>query len=348
MAGALPPLNALRAFEATARHLSFSRAAVELHVTPAALSHQIKGLEDFLGIRLFFRKARAIELTEAGRILYPGLHTGFGQLRHAVTSLDRIRNDHVLVISTPPGFTAKWLTPRLHRFLALYPDIDARISSSSHMIDFEADGVDVAIRNARADAATAMAGDELVYEKLVDIAVLPVVSPRYLEQFGEMRAPEDLARAALIFDESFRNSTDMPKWTDWFQKAGVSNFNLQRGLHFNSADHALDAAVEGAGVVLSPYTMAYDDLRHGKLVCPINLRLETPRAFHFVCPKSSENRPNVAALRTWLRQEMDTMLACPIEGLPETVGAAAASGTRRETVMPARKTKRAAKRSRSK
>ncbi|MCB1509365.1 MAG: LysR family transcriptional regulator, partial [Hyphomicrobiaceae bacterium] len=142
MATSLPPLNALRAFEAAARHLSFSRAAEELHVTPAALSHQIKGLEDFLGVKLFLRRTRAVELTDAGRSLYPGLHAGFSQLRQAVASLDRIRNDRVLVISAAPGFTAKWLTTRIHRFLGENADIDARISPTPNMVNFAADGVD--------------------------------------------------------------------------------------------------------------------------------------------------------------------------------------------------------------
>ena len=126
----LPPLNALKAFEATARHLSFSRAAEELHVTPAALSHQIRGLEDLLALKLFHRKARAIELTAAARLMYPGVRTAFESLRTAVEQLDRARQDRILVVSASPGLTAKWLVPRIYRFLEKHPDVDTRISSS--------------------------------------------------------------------------------------------------------------------------------------------------------------------------------------------------------------------------
>lgn len=309
MVAPLPPLNALRAFEAAARHLSFSRAAEELHVTPAALSHQIKGLEEFLEVKLFIRKTRSVALTDAGRTLYPGLHAGFGQIRQAVTSLERIRNDRVLVISAAPGFTAKWLTTRLYRFLTENPDIDARISATPTMVDFEADGIDVAIRNSRIGGIT---DPELIAEKLVDITLLPVVSPRYLDQFGPLETPTDLARATLIFDESVATSVDLPTWKDWFAAAGVDNVDLRRGLRFNSADHAVDAAVEGAGVLLSYYTIAYEDLRLGRLVCPFDIRLDTNRAFYFVCPVSSEHRPKVEAFREWLGRERDNMLANPV------------------------------------
>src|SRR5262245_41728448 len=142
----LPPLNSLKAFDATARHLSFSKAASELHVTPAALSHQIKGLEDLLGLKLFLRRARSIELTEAGRLILPGIRTGFESLRAAIDLLDRGRRDRVLVVSSSPGLTAKWLVPRLYRFLARHPEIDTRITASVNYANFDADGVDLGIR----------------------------------------------------------------------------------------------------------------------------------------------------------------------------------------------------------
>src|SRR6185436_3922317 len=142
----MPPLNALRAFEVIARHLSFARAADELHVTPAALSHQIRALEEQVGTALFHRRARAIELTEAGRLIYPGLHSGFASVRRAVAQLDRDRSGRVLVISATPGLVAKWLMPRLWRFLNAHPEVDARVSANLKFADFAAEGVDVAIR----------------------------------------------------------------------------------------------------------------------------------------------------------------------------------------------------------
>src|SRR5690242_13343938 len=142
----LPPLNALRAFEAIARHLSFAKAADELHVTPAALSHQIRALEDQLGLTLFHRRTRAIELTEAGRLRYAGLQAGFETVRNAMRQLERTRERNVLVISATPGLVAKWLMPRLWRFLQTHPGIDARVSATLKLADFEGDGVDAAIR----------------------------------------------------------------------------------------------------------------------------------------------------------------------------------------------------------
>src|SRR3974390_37230 len=166
----IPPLNALRAFEAAARHLSLTKAAQELHVTPGALSHQIRGLEEFLGLKLFERRVRSIALTPSGKQLYPGLQTGFIHIRDAVAAISNAGDESVLVISTPPGFTAKWLAPRLYRFSSAYPWIDARVSSSMSNANFATDGVDVAVRHLSIDAS---ADAELVVEKLIELSSLP-------------------------------------------------------------------------------------------------------------------------------------------------------------------------------
>ncbi len=299
----MPPLNALRAFEAAARHASFARAAEELHVTPAALSHQIKGLEDFLGLKLFLRKPRAIELTDAGRALYPGVHSAFGQLRQAVKGLERVRNENVLVISSPPGFTAKWLAPRLHRFLIAHPDIDARISSTQAFVDFDTDGVDVAIRNM--GDVSASAGHFV--EKLVDIWTLVVVSPSLIDEVGGINEPADLLKTTLISDESVNSLPGVPYWKEWFAEHGLEDVDLSRGLRFNSADHALEAALEGAGALLCYRTLAYEDLRIGRLVTPFSLQMPVNRAFYLVCAEGSEDRPTVAAFRKWVQAEFETM-----------------------------------------
>ncbi len=188
----LPPLNALKAFEATARHLSFSKAAGELHVTPAALSHQIRGLEDLLALKLFHRKARAIELTAAARLMYPGVRSGFESLRTAVEQLDRAKQDRILVVSASPGLTAKWLVPRIYRFLEQHPDIDTRISSSVGFSNFTTDGVDVGIR------LSSGVHPDLHVEKLSDEWMLPLCSPRLLEGEHPLRSPHDLPRFSLI------------------------------------------------------------------------------------------------------------------------------------------------------
>lgn len=307
MARPLPPLNALRAFEATARHLSFTIAAEELSVTPAALSHQIKGLEDFLGQRLFLRKVRAIELTPAGLALYPGLHAAFLQIRQSVELVDRAPNDKVLVVSAPPGFTAKWLAPRLYRFLTANPAIDARISATQALANFTADGVDVAIRNSRAPSRG------LWSRSLMGITLLPVASPRLVTE-RNIRTPADLAEVPLIHDDMLGSLRGLPTWADWLAAAGVEGINLSRGLRFSSPDHALEAAVEGAGVLLAHKALAHDDLRTGRLVAPFALELATERTFQLVYPETHARRPAVKAFTAWIIEEARKMDAAG--GLP--------------------------------
>jgi LysR family glycine cleavage system transcriptional activator len=297
----MPPLNALRAFEAAARHLSLTRAAAELHVTAGALSHQIRGLEEMLGVQLFERRVRAIALTAAGKLLYPGLQTGFARIREAVEGLDRGGGDRVLVISAPPGFTAKWLVPRVYRFTSANPEIDVRSSSSIAYVDFTRDGVDVAIRNLPIGAKVDPA---LVVEKLFEVSVVPVCSPRLLAAHGRPAGAEALLRLPLIHDDSLAHLLEYPNWASWFAAAGLANVDLSRGLRFDTTDHALDAAGEGAGVVLAHDLMAYDDLRTGRLVMPMRLMLSTGRAYHFVCPKGRSERPHVQAFRAWVKQEV--------------------------------------------
>ena len=297
----MPPLNALRAFEAAARHLSLTKAAEELHVTAGALSHQIRGLEELLGLKLFERRVRAIALTSAGKQLFPGLQTGFVHIRDAVAGLDDAADERVLVISTPPGLTAKWLAPRLYRFSAAHPEIDVRVSSSLGNANFTTDGVDVAVRNLPVDAPS---DAELVIEKLVEVHLVPVCSPKLIETHGPFTSPAALKGIPLIHDESLAGRADMPTWADWFKAAGVSGVDVSRGLRFNSADHALDATVEGAGVLLAHDVLAYDELRTGRLTAPFALTLPTGRAYHFVCAQRRQDHPNVQAFRTWIKQEI--------------------------------------------
>jgi LysR family glycine cleavage system transcriptional activator len=293
----LPPLNALRAFEAIARHLSFAKAAEELHVTPAALSHQIRRLEEEVGVPLFHRRTRAIELTDAGRLIYPGLHAGFESVRGAVGLLDRDRSGNILVISATVGLSAKWLMPRLWRFLRAHPDVDARVSASMKIADFASEGVDVAIR------LTKHIQGDLYDEKLFDDSMLPVCSPRLVEQ--GLRSPADLARFPLIHYDVPTSMHAPPLWADWFAAAGMPGADPTRGLTVNVADHAHDAAVAGAGVSLSFNLNASDDIHAGRLVTPFGPELPLASGYHFVCPKGHETRPNVRAFRDWLFAEME-------------------------------------------
>jgi LysR family transcriptional regulator, glycine cleavage system transcriptional activator len=293
----LPPLNALRAFEATARHLSFSKAAEELHVTPAALSHQIRGLEDLLGLKLFIRRARSIELTEAARLIHPGIRSGFESLRVAIDQLDQGRRERVLVVSSTPGLTAKWLVPRLYRFLDQHPDIDTRITASVGYANFDTDGVDIGIR------LTSGVHPDLYVEKLSDEWLLPLCSPRLLEADPPLRGPADLPRFNLI---QIDLPGVVPTWEDWMEMAGIGGIDTRRGLRLNVADHALDAASEGAGVVLGYKVVASRDIGLGRLVAPFGPEIPVPgRSYYFVCPKGDEKRPAIKAFRDWVFAEIE-------------------------------------------
>jgi LysR family glycine cleavage system transcriptional activator len=293
----LPPLNALRAFEATARHLSFSKAAAELHVTPAALSHQIRGLEDLLGLKLFHRRARSIDLTESARLIYPGVRTGFEAIRDAVERLGRGRDDRILVVSSSPGLTAKWLVPRLYRFLGRHPDIETRISASVAYANFTSDGVDVGIR------LSSGVHPDLYVEKLSDEWLLPLCSPRLLNGERPLRSPHDVAHFPLI-------QVDLPgivpTWADWLRLAGIEGIDTTRGLRLNVADHALDAASEGMGVVLAYKMVAARDIALKRLVRPFGPEILVPgRAYYFVCARGREKRAPVKAFRDWVFAEME-------------------------------------------
>jgi LysR family transcriptional regulator, glycine cleavage system transcriptional activator len=295
-----PPLNALRAFEAAARHLSLTKAAAELNVSPGAVSHQIRGLEALLGVELFERRVRAVVLTASGEQLYPGLQTGFLHIREAVSGLQQLDSERVLVVSTPPGLTAKWLAARLYRFAAAHPEIDTRISSSINNANFATDGVDLAIRHMPDDPPPDPA---LEFDKLISLSLVPVCSPKLIEASGPLDKPELLAHAPLIHDDTYFPRARVPTWTDWFAATGLAHVEIARGLSFNSAEHALDAASEGAGVLLVQIILAYDMLRSGRLVIPVPLALPSGRAYHLVRPRRPRERPQVRAFIDWVKGE---------------------------------------------
>jgi LysR family glycine cleavage system transcriptional activator len=308
MHSSLPPLSALKAFEAAARHLSFTRAAAELSVTPGALSHQVRALEDFLGVRLFERRTRSIALTAQGALLYPGLHSGFGLIRQAVDSLRPAGDAHALVVSTSPGITSKWLAARLHRFAEKHPDIALRISSTLAHANFADDGVDVALRNL---PLTHPHDPLLVQEKLVDMRLTVVASPRLIARFGPLDAPGVLARLPLIHDDSLASRPEVPSWRQWLEAAGLDGGDLARGLRFSSADHALDAALQGAGLLLTHAILAHDDVLGGRLVMPFGVSVPAGRAYYFVCPKAREKQRAVRAFRGWLLEEVNGLALAP-------------------------------------
>jgi LysR family glycine cleavage system transcriptional activator len=297
----MPPLNALRAFEASARHLSLTKAAQELNVTPGAISHQLRGLEELLRIKLFERGVRKIALTPAGKMLYPGVQRGFSHIAEALADLRQSASQQVLVVSTSPGLTSKWLVPRLYRFASDHPDIDVRISSSLQNANFTTDGVHIAVRNMPIDAEP---DPSLVIERLFEINLVPVCSPRLIDPSGALPGPHAIARMPLIHDDTLAQRVAIPTWADWFSAAKVGKIDLGRGLHFDSPDHALNAATEGAGVLLAPDILAYDDLRSGRLVIPVPLALPSGRAYHLIFPKRERRRRAVQAFSSWIKNEV--------------------------------------------
>ena len=309
MTSRLPPLNALKAFEATARHLSVKKAAAELSVTPAAVSHQIKALEDYLGVKLFHRRNRALDLTEAARAGLPKLRDGFDSLAQAVERLRAHKSGGMLMVSAAPSFAARWLMPRLHRFLDAHREIDVRISARLR----QASGGrrEGAAERATVDAWLADSDVAILYgrgdypgfqvEKLIELTVTPICSPRLAThpQHPLVR-PEDLRHHLLLHDDTGDLYDGVSFWEVWLKAAGVEDVDLRRGPHFSHAVLAFESAIEGHGVVASMPVLAEADLNAGRLVTPFALRVPLASAYYLVCKEEMSKRPAVAAFRNWI------------------------------------------------
>jgi LysR family glycine cleavage system transcriptional activator len=293
----LPPLNSVRAFEAASRHLSFQAAASELSVTPSALSHQIKQLEDFLQVKLFHRRNRAVELTSAGELIRGKVGEGFERLNEAFTQLMPDPDDRTLVVSTGPAFSAKWLAPRIHFFLEENPEIDFRLSANLSLVDFIADGVDVGIRFGGGKY------EGLYVEKLFDEAAIPLISPQMWQSL-DMKPDETVfERISLLHDDSSIFLAGAKQWTDWFEASGMDPKRAERGSHFSHADHGIEAAVDGAGIILARLGLAWRDIAAGRLIAPFDIALPVQGGFYFVCPEKNLQSEKVLAFLGWLRDE---------------------------------------------
>ena len=316
MPARLPPLTALRAFDAAARHMSFARAAEELNVTPAALSFQIKSLEEHLGAPLFRRLNRAVELTEAGRALAPGAADGFQTLAAAWRAAQKVLDNKTLNVTAGPAFTAKWLAPRLYEFARSHPEIDLRFTATLRLMDFARDEIDVAIR-------FGYGVDENLYsEPLRPEWVTPVMTPDLARRYP---TPESLREAPLMFDESIDFLRPACDWPTWFRAVGI-DFTPEHGPHFSQADHAVDAALAGVGVVLGRRAMVVKDLADGNLVAPYGIALVTKARFRFLCQKGAETRPQIKAFRDWVFAEIEKtahvseqLTMIPVEEVPPTL-----------------------------
>jgi len=290
----LPPLNSLRAFEAAARHLSFSRAAEELFVTPAAISHQIKGLEDFLGVTLFRRMPRAVMLTDDAQMILPLISEGFDKLAQAVTLLKQSESSGVLTVSSAPTFAQKWLLEHLDDFSEAYPDINVRLDARLDTVDFDRDGVDVAIRLG-AGKYPGMRVDQLFDEQVV-----PVCHPRFLEGPHALKRPEDLKHHTLLHVDWGNINAPFPDWQMWLASVGVDDVDYTRGPVFTVEGMAIDAAARGSGVALGSTYAVREELKRGALVVPFDRRLTSEISYWVVAPERTADQPKVKAFRDWL------------------------------------------------
>jgi len=292
------PLNALRAFEASARHLSFVKASEELSVTPAAVSHQVKKLEEYLGLPLFRRLSRGLLLTESGQLLLSELREVFLRLDKAMERVIDSDSRGTITVSVAPTFAVMWLIPRLQNFYTLHPDIDVRISTSLGLVDFQRDDFDAAIRL----GSGKWFGLEAI--KLFDESVTPMCSPHLLEGPDAIKSPDDLRKHVLLHNHSMDYDPDAPTWAAWLEAAGASGVDASRGTHFSLPDHGLQASIDGAGVVLGWRSLAATDVAAGRVVEPFDLALPLGSSFYLVYPVAHALRPNIAAFRDWLMQEV--------------------------------------------
>ena len=287
----LPQISALRSFEVAARCLSFTRAAQELHVTQGAVSHQVKGLEDLLGVKLFHRERQRLRLTESGSAYLPFVREAIDRLRAGHEFLASRADSGVLTVSVSPNFAAKWLVHRLGDFIVGHPEIDLRISASIDHIDFASNDVDMAVRHGTGD------WPHLDVVPLAQEEIFPVGSPALLESGPPLNSPADLAGHVLLHDLS-RND-----WPLWFEAAGLDPIDVSRGPQFDQTSMVIDAAVEGQGIALARRVLAARDLVAGRLVRLFDVTLPAPYGYFIVCPRASADLPKIANFRNWLIAE---------------------------------------------
>lgn len=294
-----PGLRSLRAFNAAARHLSFTKAADEMGVTPAAISHQIKELEDQIGVALFTRTSRSMVLTREGEILSTAAAESLDTLARAVKRIKRLENRKVLKVSASPSIAAKWLVPRLDRFLDQAPGAEVRVDVSTTALDFERDDVDIAIRFGQG-RYPGLKSDLLFTDK-----IFPVCSPRIITKEKPLAQPKDLLRHTLIHLDYEAQGVVWPNWKMWMLAAGINDFDDKRGLHFGQTSLTVQAAIDGHGVALGDSNLVTDDLASGRLVKPFELSLRAPSqfAYHIVSPLDTTQNPLVEAFRQWALSE---------------------------------------------
>ncbi len=291
-----PPLKALRAFESAARHLSFSKAAEELFVTPGAISQQIKLLESFLGMALFKRMHRRILLTDAGQSLLPGLQDGFDRMADALSEVKSMDQNQPVTISSAPSFASKWLVPRLTQLREQHPEIDIRIDTSMEVVDLNRSDVDIGIRFG-AGKYPGMQVDLLLCEK-----VFPVCSPNIITKERPLKQPADLKGHHLMHFAT--NDVDLgagwPDWNMWLMAAGISDIDTRHGMIFNQQQLLIEAALNSQGIALVGSVSVDDDLSSGRLIKPFDLTFELEFSYYFVTTPTKAKLPDIMAVREWM------------------------------------------------
>ena len=304
-----PPLNALRAFEAAARHLSFKIAAAELFVTPGAVSHQVKQLEEYLGVALFRRLTRALELTAEAHALLPKVREGLAKLTEAVEVVRAREDAPALTVIAPPNFAARWLVPRLGRFTAAHPGIELHIASRPTMIDGRGDSEVMPVADAREGTPMAMVrfGDGhypgAQVDEMFSALYVPVCSPLLLQGPHPLRKPADLRFHTLLHDDTVTEEGARPSWSDWLKAVGIEGVDGTKGPRFSDASLSFEAALEGLGVALAMKPLVGAEIEAGRLVVPFNLAAPATYSYYLVTPEGTGETGTVGDFRRWLLAE---------------------------------------------
>jgi len=310
----LPPLNALRAFEAAARHLSFKNTALELSVTPTAVSHQIKLLETSLGWPLFDRLTRALALTPQGEAMLPKVREGLECFAAAVESAHQRVGHGRLIVVLPPSFATRWLVPRLRRFALAQPSLSLQVIRSLNAIDGNQVVGAAALEPVdlrQEDSLVAIRFGNGAYpgyhvDRMFGSDYIAVCSPKLLETGPPLRVPSDMRHQVLLHDDATANERSGPRWEDWFRLAGVSGVDTRAGTHFGDSGMAYVAALDGLGVALASRPLVANAIAQGRLLAPFDIAVGQNYAYFLVIQESISGRPMVQAFRQWLLEEART------------------------------------------
>ncbi len=294
MSQRLPPIAALRALEATSRHLSFTRAAEELFISQSAVSHQIRHIEEIWGFKLFERRSRRLIITKEGQLIVPIVREFLDNIHRTLNEITNTESRSSIRVSLVQSLAVKWLVPRLGKFNELYPDISVWISTTDELVNFSTDEVDIAIR----------LGDghwsDLHVDPMLQEYVFPVCSPNFLRRFTPPEHPADLIRYPLLYRHSF---DICPRWRDWFRDAGITIKSLPRGSRFADTAMCVQAAIDNQGVALARSAHVEKDLESGRLVKLFDVYSESTVSYYLVCPQKVVSQPRIAVFRKWLLQE---------------------------------------------